>query len=156
MAQKNSNPKVKAKSPKSPKKTKSATTRLSGTEPRQDFAAEHQAAKLNITNYAKSQETNKAYEGYIKRGCEWLATFASGVADKDSAMPNSTIPKNSVDDNEVLTTHPDFLQAFNGRPNKYTPIAIHMFMAFKSFEMDKGKSTAESIHAAFKCHYKIM
>lgn len=55
-----------------------------------------------------------------------------------------------------MMNDPDFRNALAGRPTKATPSVIGMFITFKCFEEEKGKSTAEGIHAAVLQMYDNM
>lgn len=105
--------------------------------------------------HGKSQKTTGAYDGYVRRGKDFLAQFA------DDAMNNLDVPLSGEDENggqgpSEAKMDPKFHRAFDGQPIKCTPHAISLFMAQKCFTEGLGKTTAESIHAAFLHHYSAM
>ncbi|KAL0957016.1 hypothetical protein HGRIS_003117 [Hohenbuehelia grisea] len=60
----------------------------------------------------------------------------------------------SPSDGEDPLRDPEFVEAFNDKPNKYSDKALALFITFKIFHEQKKKATAETIHAAFKRLWK--
>ncbi|KAF9060435.1 hypothetical protein BDP27DRAFT_1430099 [Rhodocollybia butyracea] len=83
----------------------------------------------------RSGNTNTAYDGIIKRMRNWLKDFIKGQ-------------------NQAQTRGEEV--DLDGTPVKCTPEALAMFMSWKCFDEEKGKSTAEQIHAGWKHHYKLL
>jgi len=101
-----------------------------------------------------SGQTRRNYSGYVKRGREWLAGHFSGES-------NSGIPR-GLDEEELPSLHddmyqdPEFRDAFNGRPNRYTHQALALFISYKCFHQNLKAGTGTGIHAAFKKLYEHM
>ena len=49
---------------------------------------------------------------------------------------------------------PDFKNAFNERPNKYSHQALALFISYKCFHQNLKKGTGTGIHAAFKKYWE--
>jgi len=94
-----------------------------------------------------SKNTTKAYHGYVTAGRQWLGELCSiSSTELPSGCPPSDESGNAPD------THlpPDFVSAFNPTPNVHSPEALALYITFKCVDGNRGKSTAEGIHAAFK------
>lgn len=105
--------------------------------------------------HGKSQKTTGAYNGYVCCGKDFLGQFA------DDAKNDLDVPLSGDNDDGSQALgkpkmNPKFHHAFEGQPIKCMPCAISLFMAHKCFTEGLGKTTAESIHAAFLHHYSTM
>jgi hypothetical protein len=92
----------------------------------------------------------------VKRGRDWLAGHFSGES-------HSGIPKGLDKDKDNLSPLPDdmyqdpeFKEAFNEKPNKYTNQALALFISYKCFHQNLKLGTGTSIHAAFKKYWEQM
>lgn len=112
-------------------KTLSGTTRLETLREIQES---------NVQKYNKVKNTDSAYTGYLKRAREFL-----------NAQVEDRV-KRGVTLCEAGIVTADLAKAFDMPPNKYSAMAIEMYMSHKCFEEGRGKRTAEGIHAAF-CRY---
>lgn len=118
-------------------------------------------AAAKTKKYLKSGNTTEAYQGYIKRGKEFLASFfneeheAEGIWKAGLEQGLSGDGESEIDGKTMLDDE-EFRDAFEGCPSNSTPQAIAMFLAFKCFEQGNGKSTADGIHAAFITEYDQM
>lgn len=143
------------------KRTTKRKPKTPATEPHNaDFGTAFKASKANIHKHSSAENTNTAYAGYIKRGREWIARFIPSDKPTSPSQPepvnNSNDCPSYVDDVNP-TMDPDFPKAFDeSGPNRWTPLAIAMHMSFKCFDENKGKSTGESIRAAFKQYYTAL
>ncbi|PPR07279.1 hypothetical protein CVT26_012439 [Gymnopilus dilepis] len=124
------------------------------------YAQARETVTTGIKQYGKSKNTLNSYDGYIRRGREfvaqfvkeqeagerlWMAGGAELLMDEDDELLGKVEPDVSMD--------PDFHKAFDGPPLKCTPLAIAMFLAHKCFTEKLGKSTADGIHSAFVNYY---
>lgn len=111
--------------------------------------------------HIKSGKTRGAYNGYITRAKTWLGAFFLEEGEAERRWKEGSGKGLSGDgegdiNNVTLLEDEEFRDAFNGVPSKSTPQAISMFLTFKCFEENKGRSTAEGIHAAFIAEYDKM
>jgi len=95
--------------------------------------------------FGRSKNTKSNYAGYIKRGKSFLADI---VAER-RANGEGVICK------EGITT--DVLEkAFENPPNKYSAMALELFLVQKCFTENLGKSTGDGIHGAFADYWDNM
>lgn len=149
---------------KASSKTKSSKAKKAAAadKPTKSYSEQRTTAKANAKKHAKSQNTTISYEGQVGRGQLYLKQFVreEGEAEKEWQARNPDQRLSGVDEDEMdegeQSLDPQFHSAFDGPPVECTPLAISMFMHFKCFEEGNKSSTAVSIHAAFKRHYKMM
>jgi hypothetical protein len=119
-------------------------------------------AASKTKQFLHSENTTGKYDGYVKRGKEFLASFVEDEGNTEARRKASHVQGLSADGEEeiegdnMLQSDPEFCHALDGCPVKSTPQAIAMFLAWKCFEQDNGKSTADGIHAAFVAEYDQM
>ncbi|KZP03242.1 hypothetical protein FIBSPDRAFT_1019175 [Athelia psychrophila] len=111
-----------------------------------------------MDQHIKSGKTRNAYNRYITRAKSWLGVFFLEEGEAERKWKEGSGKGLSGDgegdiDNTTLLEDEEFRDAFDGVPSKSTPQAISMFLTFKCFEENKGRSTAEGIHAAFITEY---
>jgi hypothetical protein len=97
--------------------------------------------------------TRKNYAGYVKRGREWLASHFSD-SDNNSSIPCGVDEADLPPPQDDMYQDPDFKNAFNERPNKYSHQALALFISFKCFHQNLKKGTGTGIHAAFKKYWE--
>ncbi|KAF9245361.1 hypothetical protein BU15DRAFT_41214 [Melanogaster broomeanus] len=110
-----------------------------------------QLKKAGKEAHLKAKRTKSAYEGHIRRGCEWLAGYyLTTDTDIDPDLEDDAFPtpKHSSEDDPY--TDPAFRDAFCRTPNKCSDKALALFMTYKGFHEDLGQSTVEAIQSAFK------
>lgn len=103
-----------------------------------------QIKATNEEQYGQPERTQKAYRGYIKNGKTFLTEL---------------IAKRQQDDkSEEDRQETDGLgEAFNAnRPNKYSAIALELFLTQKCLHEGRGTSTANGIHAAWTSYWDKM
>jgi hypothetical protein len=125
-----------------------------------------QLADEQAALHRKAANTTENYNGHIRRGREFLASFVSEEQNAERTWQAGEGPRMSGDGEDegmqgqngssLGQENPDFVNAFTGNPTKCTPMAIKLFLARKCFEEEHGESTAVAIHAAFKDFYKQM
>lgn len=161
-------------------KTPKQSTKKSS--PKEAYASIQETAATAKKKHGKAESTTNGYEGHVRRGMEWLASFAPEeqnhveecwqaengeklCGDNEDDMDDGEMEaeeegnddeEKKEEEGEDVTMDPEFPTAFTGRPVKCTPVAIAMFMAYKCFTEDLGVSTANSIHAAFIRYYDTM
>ena len=91
--------------------------------------------------HLQSEATQNAYKGQVDRGRKWL---------QDLVARKETI--NLTKEDEVLLKDRALKDAFGDVPNHLSSRVLAWYLAWKGFCTDKpvGRSTIESIHAAFK------
>lgn len=96
-----------------------------------------------------SGNTVRAYIGYINAGRRWLSSLCAREAVQ---VPSGSPFLPGATDSEDLNLLPnsEFSHAFDNIPNQHSPAALALFLSFKCLEENRGRSTAEGIHAAFK------
>ncbi|KDR71666.1 hypothetical protein GALMADRAFT_75054 [Galerina marginata CBS 339.88] len=127
------------------------------------YAEARDTVKEGIEKHGQAENTNNNYAGHIRRGREFLESFATEQAEAETlwnagrnsrndptAEGDCEIPLYYEDDDEM---GPEFRTAFTGPPVKCTPMAIATFLAHKCMVEECGKSTASQIHASFLKHY---
>lgn len=129
-----------------------------------DYSAVRDVAAQGLKKHRKAKKTTDAYDGYIRRGKEFLHTFSveeskaeSCWKDREESGGNlATEDEDTMPSGDETRMHPQFREAFDGQPLECTPLAIAMFMADKCLTHECGKSTASAIHAAFLRYYNQM
>ena len=96
-----------------------------------------------IKKYTVVKATSKAYQGYIRRGKAFLKQLVSKRRETEG----------HVHEDQEVDLPPNKLEAaFDNPPNKYSAIAIEMFITQKCVRESRKGQTAEGIHAAW-CGY---
>ncbi|KAF9060392.1 hypothetical protein BDP27DRAFT_1430155 [Rhodocollybia butyracea] len=104
----------------------------------------------------RSGNTNTAYDGIIKRMRNWLKYFIKGQNQAQTRGEEVDLDVGFEEPVDSELMDPEFGTCLEGTPVKCTPEALAMFMSWKCFDKEKGKSTAEQIHAGWKHHYKLL
>lgn len=95
--------------------------------------------KVEVSRYNSVKNTDSAYNGHRSRGRGFLKNLV-GKREKDEA-------DGSIDDGICTAV---LAKAFdNGPPNKYSALALEMFIVQKCFNEGCGKDTADGIFSAF-------
>jgi hypothetical protein len=123
--------------------------------------------------------TRKSYAGYIERGKKWLKAQRKEILDvqkreremskaarttktKRAVVPRTDGASNDRDDDNDDSddeaynplTDPDFLKSFD-KGVRSSPHAIKMYLTNECVKKGLGKSTADSLHAAFKKEFDL-
>ncbi|KAF4619278.1 hypothetical protein D9613_004727 [Agrocybe pediades] len=150
--------------------TKTTATKAKGRKKKTDastgptYQEACAAVSESVKNFAKSKKTLQSYEGYVRRGKEFIEKFTFSQKelerqwkDGENAGKNlSTSGKEGEEDQIPIDFDPEFPNALKGRPIKCTPDAIAMFLTHKVMSEGLSKSTASTIRAAFLQHYDQM
>ena len=95
--------------------------------------------KAEVSRYNTVKNTDSAYNGHRSRGRGFLKNLVA-KREKDEA-------DGPIDDGICTAV---LAKAFdNGRPNKYSALALEMFIVQKCFNEGCGKDTADGIFSAF-------
>jgi hypothetical protein len=97
-----------------------------------------------------SGQTRRNYNGYMRRGRQWLA----GHFSEDTNVPRGLEQDELPSPHDDMYQDPDFKNAFNERPNKYSHQALALFISFKCFHQNLKAGTGTGIHAAFKKYWE--
>jgi hypothetical protein len=127
---------AKKKTKPSTKKTKIATSSLQALQ---------KTRTASQNEFGRSKSTKSNYAGYIKRGKIFLADI---VAER-RANGEGVVCKEGI--------NTDLLEkAFENPPNKYSAMALELFLVQKCFTENWGKSTGDGIHGAFADYWDHM
>lgn len=95
--------------------------------------------KTQVAQYNTVKNTATAYKGYVARGRKFLqrlvAKHQKGEGDAD--LPGEDIP---IDELE---------KAFDKPPNRWSALALELYIVEKCYNEGYGESTADGIHGAF-------
>ena len=86
--------------------------------------------------HLKATRTRAAYAAHVRRGQEWLEGFCG-----------TEMEGRAADDRY---SDPEYRTAFTSMPNRHSDEVLALYMTWKGFHENLGKSTVESIRAAFK------
>ncbi|KAH9948145.1 hypothetical protein B0H21DRAFT_848678 [Amylocystis lapponica] len=101
-----------------------------------------------------AEKTGTAYAGYIKRGKVFLADLVSSRK-ADLAAGNGGAP-DVPDGNGEMIDFDELAVAFEKPPNRYSALALELFMVEKCMNQDLGIQTGQSTYSAFKKHWEMM
>jgi hypothetical protein len=97
--------------------------------------------KAEVSRYNTVKNTDSAYNGHRSRGRSFLRNL---VAKREE---NELEADGTIDDGICTAV---LAKAFdNGPPNKYSALALEMFIVQKCFNEGCGKDTADGIFSAF-------
>jgi hypothetical protein len=105
-------------------------------------------SKAARSQYGNAEKTTKAYAGYFVRGSEFLAEIVGERRKKEAEDAEWVCPQGIATD--LLE------KAFDNPPNKYSAVALELFITQKCIVENLGKSTAQGIHGAFAKHWDNM
>jgi hypothetical protein len=99
--------------------------------------------KAEVSRYTSVKNTDSAYNGHRSRGRGFLKNLVA-KREKDEADSDDGP---TIDDGICTAV---LAKAFdNGPPNKYSALALEMFIVQKCFNEGCGKDTADGIFSAF-------
>jgi hypothetical protein len=120
------------------KKTRNATSSLETLQ---------KIKESSRTQHGRPKRTRDNYAGYIQRGKTFLKDLvAERRANVDSA---DSTPDDDVDINLLE-------KAFDDPPNKYSVMALELFLVQKCLTEDRGSSTAAGIQGGFTDYWDNM
>lgn len=102
--------------------------------------------------HGSSAKTVVNYHGYIARGKQWLEEVLKGSQNQNVFDCPRGTPESGVNGKWKWTTD-DLVHAFDSKPTRASPWALAGFLTFKCFQENRGASTADGVHAAFKKYW---
>ena len=95
--------------------------------------------------YGKAERTQKSYASYIQRGKAWLVESAAERRAREEEQ-------GVTDDIDMEAWE----KAFDYPPNKYSALALELFLTKRCLQEGLSRSTAEVIQAAFADYWDNM
>ena len=118
------------------KKSRSATSSLKTLQ---------KVRNEKVNEFSTVKNTNNAYNGHVARGVEFLKAVVKDRQENGEGMMCSLgIPTDELK------------KAFDRPPNRYSAMALEMFLVQKCFTDGLGSSTADGIHGAFAAYWDTM
>lgn len=108
------------------------------------FEILQKAKAAGLSEFGKSKRTQSAYTGYIERGKKFLADL---IKEREKNGEGIVCAKGI--DTKTLSKAFDI-------PNKYSTLALELYLTQKCFTEGFGKSTSDGIHGAFTFHWDHM
>ncbi|EDQ99570.1 uncharacterized protein LACBIDRAFT_316329 [Laccaria bicolor S238N-H82] len=108
------------------------------------LASLQETQNVEVKEATAVKNTDNAYEGHLDRGMRFLATLIEERRERGEDICNEGI---STD---------EFEKAFDKPPNKYSVMAIEMFIVQKCFMQKLGKDTGYGIQGAFARYWDTM
>jgi hypothetical protein len=116
-----------------------------------------EAAKLA---HKHAKKTRNNYNGYVARGIKWLeghfapdSTEGPGMEPKGGSIKGSPSQLKGAGSDEMYED-PEFRRAFDPIPNHCSDKALALFISWKCFHQNCGKSTSDGIYSAFKKYWE--
>ena len=98
-----------------------------------------------VNEFSMVKNTNNAYNGHVARGVGFLKAVVKERRENGEGMTCSLgIPTDELE------------KAFNKPPNRYSAMALEVFLVQKCFTDGLGTSTADGIHGAFAAYWDTM
>ncbi|KAG6329830.1 hypothetical protein ID866_9259 [Astraeus odoratus] len=101
--------------------------------------------------HLQAPKTRKSYAGHVRRGCEWLEARCTMVLSTSTTVKGQGDSKNAAEEGGY--DDPEFKNAFQHIPNKYSDKALALYLSWKGFEEQCSQSTIDGIRAAFKRYW---
>src|SRR5277367_319699 len=98
-----------------------------------------------VKEFSTVKNTDNAYHGHVARGLQFL---------KEVVKERQENGEGIVCGLGILTA--ELEKAFDNPPNKYSAVALEMFLVQKCFTDGLGSSTADGIHGAFAAYWDTM
>jgi uncharacterized coiled-coil DUF342 family protein len=98
-----------------------------------------------VNEFSTVKNTNDAYNGYVARG----VGFLKAVVKERMENGEETMCGLGISTDELK-------KAFDRPPNRYSAMALEMFLVQKCFTDGLGSSTADGIHGAFAAYWDTM
>jgi hypothetical protein len=108
------------------------------------LASLQETRNVEVKETTAVKNTDNAYDGHLDRGMRFLATLIEERRARGEDICSEGI---STD---------EFEKAFDKPPNKYSAMAIEMFIVQKCFVQKLGKDTGYGIHGAFARYWDTM
>jgi hypothetical protein len=108
------------------------------------LASLQETRNVEVKETTVVKNTDNAYDGHLDRGMRFLATLIEERRARGEDICSEGI---STD---------EFEKVFDKPPNKYSAMAIEMFIVQKCFVQKLGKDTGYGIHGAFARYWDTM
>jgi hypothetical protein len=141
------------------KKGSTKQPRVSGkkTRARQEVSMSnvHKIKENSKQKHLRAAQTRQNYTGHVRRGREWMTShFAEAVEDTFDDTTKSRFSSGQADAEDSIYNEPDFKQALDGTPTKYSDKALALLISYKCFYENLGLSTCDGIYSAFKRYWE--
>jgi hypothetical protein len=98
-----------------------------------------------VSEFSTVKNTDDAYNGHVARGMGFLKAVVKERRENGEGMTCSLgIPTDELE------------KAFDRPPNRYSAMALEMFLVQKCFTDNLGTSTADGIHGGFAAYWDTM
>ena len=98
-----------------------------------------------VSEFSTVKNTNNAYNGHVVRGVAFLKEVVKDRQENgEGIMCSLGIPTDELE------------KAFDRPPNRYSAMALEMFLVQKCFTDGLGFSTADGIHGGFAAYWDTM
>ena len=98
-----------------------------------------------VSEFSTVKNTDNAYNGHVARGMGFLKAVVKERRENGEGMTCSLgIPTDELE------------KAFDRPPNRYSAMALEMFLVQKCFTDGLGTSTADGIHGGFAAYWDTM
>ena len=108
------------------------------------LASLQETRNVQVKETTAVKNTDNAYDGHLDRGMRFLTALIEDRRARGEDICSAGI---STD---------EFEKAFDKPPNKYSAMAIKMFIVQKCFVQNLGKDTGYGIHGAFARYWDTM
>ncbi|EDR06825.1 uncharacterized protein LACBIDRAFT_299726 [Laccaria bicolor S238N-H82] len=126
---------VKPKPPRASKKARVAAASL---------ATLQKTRNVQVKEVTSVKNTSNAYDGHFDRGIRFLATLIEERRNNSEDICSEGIPTDELE------------KAFTNPPNRYSAMAVEMFLVQKCFVQGLRKDTAYGIQGAFAKYWDTM
>ena len=99
---------------------------------------------VQVKELTSVKNTSNAYGGHLDRGVRFLASMVEERRTRGEDICSEGIPTNELE------------KAFDKPPNRFSAMAVEMFLVQKCFVQGLGKDTADGIHGAFARYWDTM
>lgn len=116
----------------------------------EDVEALQQSCDQKVEKLLERKNTSSAYNRYLDQGREYIKNIVAGERAR-MAGDGTILPRGLPKHMDQLKTEADFAELENsldGSPNKFSALAIEMFMTQKCLVKGCGKSTAKGLFIA--------
>lgn len=103
-----------------------------------------------------AKKTRNSYNGYVARGIKWLeGHFAPDLTEAPGTVTMESRGAGGLGStSDEPYEDPEFKHAFNHIPNRCSDKALALFISWKCFHQNCGKSTSDGIYSAFKKYWE--
>jgi hypothetical protein len=138
---------------KSAKKTQAASIKETPAFPARKKKSQSATSSLEtlqkvrnekVNEFSTVKNTDDAYNGHVARGMGFLKAVVKERQENGEVMCSLGIPTDELE------------KAFDKPPNRYSAMALEMFLVQKCFTDNLGSSTADGIQGGFAAYWDTM